>query len=199
MNMAAMSDATHDIKLLGCGILRKEIALLIEKNHWPIVTLLMSSGLHNDYQKLEKGLNGLLRKHLNDKTIVFYGCCHPLMNKFVAQGHSVRVNGQNCIEMLLGPEMFAEELQAGAYFLLEEWALNWQQRTSAVFGTNPAIIREIFQEDRKYFLGINTPTSGDFSVQAQDISRQVGLPLRWMNCNLDRLEMALANAIAHYR
>lgn len=186
---------THPL-ILGCGIFRKEVAFLIQKNHWPVSTAFMDSSLHYSFDKLGRGLTGSLAKRTGQDVIVFYGCCHPLMDQMVEQAHASRVPGQNCIDILLGRERFDRELEAGAYFLLEDWALRWDEITGVVFGRHPAVMREIFQGERKYMLALRTPCSGDFTAAAQHAADATGLPLRWEDVGLEHLEEVLSKAIA---
>ena len=127
--------------------------------------------------------------------IVFYGACHPLMEKILDAAGTFRTEGQNCVEMLLGPERFTAELEQGAFFLLEEWARSWERIVTATFGTNWDVIREMYQGDRNYLLCISTPCSGDFRAEAEEAGRLVGLPLRWLDVSLDHLESVLQEAI----
>jgi len=186
----------QDLLLVGCGILKKEVLYLIEKNHWPMETSLMASGLHCELDKLERGLRGSLRKHADRQTLVFYGCCHPRMDAILSEAHTVRTEGQNCAEMVLGHELFERELLEGAFFLFEEWAQKWQRLLVLTFGTNhQGVIREIYQGDRKYLLALRTPCSSDFRVEAEAAADYVGLPLRWLDVSLDHLEEVLRDAI----
>lgn len=187
---------THPIQLVGCGILKKEVEFLIRKNGWNLETHLMASALHCEMDKLERGLRGSLNKHRNEQTVVFYGCCHPQMDDILAEAHALRTEGQNCVEILLGHERFTQELLDGAFFLFEEWAHKWQRITRLTFGTDrQSVIQEIFQGDRQYMLGIRTPCSGDFVAEAEAAATYVGLPLRWMDANLDHLEAVLGDAL----
>jgi hypothetical protein len=127
--------------------------------------------------------------------IVFYGACHPLMEKILDSAGTFRTGGQNCVEMLLGDGLFTAELEQGAFFLLEEWARCWERIVTATFGTNWDVIREMYQGDRNYLLCISTPCSGDFRGEAEEAGRLVGLPLRWMEISLDHLETVLQEAI----
>lgn len=180
------------LQLIGCGILQREIRRLIEKNHWPVDARFLDSSLHVDFDRLARGLRGALAKHHAARKIVFYGCCHPQMESILAEGQALRTQGQNCVEMLLGHECFTRELMAGAYFLMEDWALRWEEVLVASFGTDKwELIREIFQSDRKYLLGVTTPCSGDFRSAAEEAARLVGLPLRWLSADLQHLEAAL--------
>ncbi|CAG0990375.1 hypothetical protein ARNL5_03193 [Anaerolineae bacterium] len=181
--------------LIGCGILAREIRTLIRKNHWPLETVLLDSDLHNDYCSLEKALASSLSEHQTDRTVVFYGCCHPRIDEIVAGAATVRTQGQNCIEMLLGRDVFTTELEQGAYFLVEPWARNWHRVIMHAFGTaNPDVIRSIFNEDRRYLLALRTPCTTDFTVDAEEAGRIAGLPVRWMDVSLDHLEHTLRAA-----
>jgi len=182
--------------LLGCGILQREIRFLIEKNGWPLETHFLDSALHIDFDKLSQALTATLKQHQERETIVFYGACHPLMEKMLTSANTFRTVGQNCVEMLLGPERFTNELEQGAFFLLEEWARRWERIVTATFGTNREVIREIYQADRGYLLCLSTPCSGDFRGEAEEAGRLVGLPLRWLDVSLDHLESVLITAIA---
>ena len=185
------------IMLIGCGILRKEVEFLIAKNNWPLRPLFLDSALHVDFDRLASALTSALDRHRGKEIIVFYGTCHPLMERILAEARTFRTRGQNCVEMLLGHELFTRELSAGAYFLLEEWARRWEQIQAKTFNTtNLALIRDIFREDRKYLLALKTPCSNDFSADAERAAGLVDLPLRWRSVSLDHLETVLAEAIA---
>lgn len=183
--------------LLGCGVLRKEILRLIEKNSWPLDTLFLDPVLHCELAKLAHSLRSALAAHRDRDVIVFYGCCHPRMESMLEEAGTLRTAGQNCLDMLLGHEAFMGETENGAFFLLEEWARQWPHVVSSSFGTNRIeVIREIFQGDRKYILGLRTPCSGDFAAEAEAAARMVDLPLRWKDVALDHLEAVLQAAVA---
>ncbi len=181
--------------LLGCSILGREIRWLIEKNGWPMDVLFLDSALHIDLEKLFQNLTKALADNQGRNIIVFYGACHPLLEKILSEAKTFRTMGQNCVDMLLGNALFTEELSNGAFFLLEDWALRWNHIVSKTFGKNAEVIRAIFQLDRKYLLGVKTPCSGDFTREAEEAGQMAGLPPRWMDVSLDHLESVLQNAI----
>jgi len=182
--------------LLGCGVLRREIDFLIEKNAWPLDTFFLDSALHCELDKLSASLTAALEEYRGREIVVFYGCCHPLMEQMLAQAGAIRTEGQNCVDMLLGHERFSEELERGAFFLLEEWARRWRSIVTKSCGTtNVDIIREIFQVDRRYLLCVRTPCSRDFTAEAETAGALVGLPIRWTDTTLDNLEAVLHEAI----
>lgn len=184
--------------LVGCGILRKEVETLIEKNGWRVETHFLASALHAYLGRLHGELDGALAAEAarGREAVVFYGCCHPLMDKLLRKHRAHRTEGQNCVAMLLGYERFMAELEAGAFFLLEDWALGWEPMITAAFGKNPAVVREIFQGSHRHILALRTPCSGDFTAAALAAARRVGLPLRWEDVGLGHLEAVLAAALA---
>ena len=181
--------------LIGCGILKKEVMCLIGKNSWPLDTVFFNSALHTDFEELSKNLTSCLAEYSHRTIIVFYGACHPCMENIIGDARTFRTAGQNCIEMLLGSKVFTEELSKGAFFLLEDWARNWDSVMNKTFGGNSEGMKEIFQGDRKYLLCLKTPCSGDFSHEADEIGRKTGLPLVWRDVSLDNLESVLREAI----
>ncbi|TAN70610.1 MAG: DUF1638 domain-containing protein [Methylobacter sp.] len=188
-----MSPST--LSLVGCGILQKEVGYLIAKNHWSLTTDFLPSSLHIDFKRLACALQAGLSRHSNEQTIVFYGACHPRMDSMLHEAHTLRTLGQNCIEMLLGAEEFNRELAQGAYFLLDDWAHNWDAVIAKTFGSNIAVIRDIFHDQHRYLLCLRTPQSGDFSQEAAHISAMLDLPVQWRDVTLDHLESVLQTAI----
>jgi hypothetical protein len=182
--------------LIGCGILKKEIMHLVEKNHWDIDTDFLEPSLHINYQKLAGQLTAALNRHPDKERIVFYGECHPLMDRMLSDAGARRTQCQNCVDALLGTDLFMRELQEGAFFLLENWAVHWNKVVLDTFGQNLEVAKEIFTMDRKYLLCITTPCSGDFRLAAENAGRQMDVPVRWMHVSLEHLETVLKEIIA---
>ena len=179
--------------IIGCGILKKEIQYLIEKNGWALETAFLPSGLHVDFDRLDNSLVKCLQLHQTQPVAVFYGACHPRMDQLLDAAQVIRTPGQNCVDIYLGHEMFCRELEQGAFFLFEDWALHWQEIVGAVMPGDPEIMRSIFRSAHKYLLAIRTPCSGDFSVEAQVVSDLTSLELRWVDAGLEHLK---ANLVA---
>jgi hypothetical protein len=190
-----MTMSDNRLLLLGCGILQKELRFLIEKNRWPLDTFFLDSALHVDFDDLSRSLTSALARYSGRNIIVFYGSCHPLMDKILEAAKTIRTTGQNCVEMLLGHELFTEELSNGAFFLMEEWARRWDLILKKTLGDNEEVWKAVYQGDRKYIACINTPCSGDFRVNAEKAGKKVGLPLHWIDTPLDNLESVLQDAI----
>lgn len=182
--------------LIGCGILRKEIRLIAERNGWDLDQTYLPSGLHIDFDRLQSALTNLLARHEGEQGIVFYGSCHPLMDCIIDRAGTVRTRGVNCVEIYLGEERFRQELEAGAFFLFEDWALHWLEIIGVAIPGHPDVMKSIFQSAHRYVLAIRTPCSGDFSAHASIVSDMTGLPLRWTDEGLEHLEATLAETLA---
>ncbi len=181
--------------LLGCGILRKEVEFLIRVNGWPLDTEWLDSSLHVNFEKLAHELQTGILRNKGREIAVFYGCCHPRMEDILENAHLFRTEGQNCVEMLLGREMFMRELSDGAFFLLEDWALRWDEVMGTTFGHKPEVVKEIFRLSNKSILCLRTPCSGDFEQAAYAAGIKVGLPVRWMDVGLEHLEEVLKQVV----
>jgi hypothetical protein len=178
--------------IIGCGILHKEIQFLIEKNNWHLETAWFPSGLHVDFDKLEQSLSRGLQRHKRESAVVFYGACHPCMDQILRAAGVIRTPGQNCVDIYLGHDMFCRELEQGAFFLFEDWAINWNKIVGSIMPGAPEIMRSIFRDAHSYLLAIRTPCSGDFSAEAEAVSLRTDLELRWVDIGLEHLEANLA-------
>ena len=182
-------------RIIGCGILEKEVRFLVERNGWPLATAFLPSGLHVDFGKLQHSLEKCLHQYAGQPALVFYGACHPRMAQMLATAGVNRTPGQNCVDIYLGHELFCSELEQGAFFLFEDWARHWQEIVGGVMPGNPEIMRSIFRSAHKYLLAIRTPCSGDFSAEAQMVSEMTSLELRWIDVGLEHLENNLSAAL----
>ncbi len=181
--------------IVSCGIFRREIEYLIEKNKWPIGTRFLDSSLHIDFNRLQSALTGTLKRIGNRPALVVYGACHPCMDELLAISDTTRTPGQNCVEILLGHDHFTRELAAGAFFLIEDWARRWNMVITRSFGNRPELIREVFQDAHTHLLGLRTKCSGDFRKEAENAANEIGLSLKWFDVDLKHLEKTLKLSI----
>lgn len=182
--------------ILGCGILQAEVACICQQQGWDVDFHFLNSSLHCNLDKLGASLENALMTHQKRNILVFYGTCHPLMDQILKTSGAIQTRGQNCVEMLLGRDLFMSELRNGAFFLLEDWTRHWEQILAETYSNCPLdVIREMFTLDRKYFLAIKTPCSPDFQEAAEHIAAQMQVPLRWLSVSLDRLTAVLADAL----
>lgn len=185
---------TNHPELVACGILKREIKYLANKNKWPVTFKFLDSSLHIDFDKLSRSLNKVLSKNQDKKKLLVYGTCHPQMDSIIQPFNVLRTPCQNCVELLLGKQQFTSELSKGAFFLFEDWANRWETISYNYFGSWE-LMKEIFQGAHKYLLCINTPCSDNFEERANLVGQRLGLPIIWENIGLDELESVLKKMI----
>ena len=181
--------------LISCGILRKEIMLLIDKNNWNLDPVFLNSSLHVDFHKLMKKLGFQLEKYHDRAKIVCYGTCHPQIDERIGEMNGIRTPVQNCVELILGKNLFTQKLEEGAFFLFEDWAVNWDTVVTPIFGDDPLLQREIFQSEHKFLFAIRTECSKNFKDKAESISAIIDLPIVWYDAGLDILEDCLKTVL----
>lgn len=181
----------ENIILLGCGIIKKELEFLIQKNKLPVKAVFLDSTLHIHIDKLETSLKAFLQKHKTKTCILFYGACHPRMHKILESYKVVHVPYQNCIEMLISKDTFHDHLSQGAFFLMEDWIHRWEKIMVQAFGSTDPLI---MQSEHHHMIAIRTVCSQDYTKFAHDLSHHVGLELHWMDVELDHLEKILLTA-----
>ena len=194
MNLVHSTKCREPI-LIGCGIFNKEINWLIKKNKWLISTSFLDSNLHTNYDLLEKSLCRELEKYSCTRKFVFYGECHPNMDNILSRFNTFRTEGQNCAEILLGNYLYNKELSLGAFFLFEDFALNWKSTFEKLFGSDRETVKQIFHEDRKYILAVRTRCTNDYANESEKIAEYLELPLKILDVNLDNLESRLITAL----
>lgn len=173
--------------LIGCGVLGPELRRLAAAGAPAFDLALLPAELHLDPERLAQVLGAQLARTASLDARVFYGVCHPGLERLVQAHGRRRSRGLNCVEMLLGPARYREELEAGSYFLLEAWAPGFEAALARTFGGRPAVAAEVFRGAHTRLLAIRTPCSGDFTAAAEAASRAVGLPLVWTTVELDHL------------
>lgn len=92
--------------VVSCGILQPEIEALIATGEIDVDAVFLNKYLHFDYRKLHDALTASLRKHRQRKPVVIYGdLCLGFNNEMralMAECGTVKVDGLNCIDCLLG-------------------------------------------------------------------------------------------------
>lgn len=190
-----MCQATDTPVIIGCGILAKEIRWLINKNGWRLDNDFLPPSLHADPEALAANLTVGLSRHQGRPAFVFYGGCHPAMNDMLREARTFRIVGPSCVEMLLGRDVYQSKLRDGALFLLEDWAMRWDTLGVKAFAPGQTRAGADLAGDRRFLLGVRTPCSADFREAAENVKQCTGLPLRWMDAELNHLEMVLKSAL----
>lgn len=122
--------------VISCGILSDEIQELVETGQLDIDVKYLGAGLHYDYDRLEKALEGAMQdssEKQRGKGVVIYGdvCMgfdhqiKDLVNKY----GFVKVDALNCVDCLLGGkgELLKIDPDHKAFFITPGWIRFWKQ------------------------------------------------------------------------
>ena len=92
--------------LISCGIFQPEIEKLIARGEIKADAIFLNKYLHLDHRKLHDSLKASLKKHRIRKPVVIYGdlCLgfNNEMHSLMAECGTIKVEGLNCIDCLLG-------------------------------------------------------------------------------------------------
>lgn len=187
--------------MIACGILQEEIDRLLELGEIDVEVHYLSKGLHTDYNRLQKALNGALTRRLplaEAGIVVVYGdvCLgfHGEMQALVEKHNVVKVDGLNCIDCLLGGKGQLLKIDPGHKMLF----------------LNPAFIHfmdKIWDRPRKEIRDmfnmldgiVLLDALGDLDVyrdQVDAISKKTDLPiLERKNVGLDGLKKVIQDAL----
>ncbi|HKI50348.1 MAG TPA: DUF1638 domain-containing protein [Desulfobacteria bacterium] len=176
--------------IISCGILRKEIEHLLEKGDMDAEVHFLSEKLHADYNLLERGLNGALKKHQKQSpqgVIVVYGdvCLgfNGEMKALMDQYDVVKVDAVNCIDCILGGKGKLLEMDPDHKYLFLNPA--FIRFTEKIRGETKEITREMFSMLDGIVLLDAMGDLDAYQSKIDEIADYTGLPI------LERKDMGL--------
>ncbi len=131
-----MSGRGKPVLLLGCGVFKREFALLPESLLDGFRPVFLDSMLHMEPARLDLILKNALEKTDAEQVVLAFGDCSPHLPDFDDQARTVRVAGCNCCEIWLGSQRYRELRKEAAFFLMPEWALRWEHIIRHELGLN---------------------------------------------------------------
>lgn len=125
-----------EVHIIACGIFQLEFERVLKelKTEWPsdaeFRVTFTEPALHVDYAKLKDGITEALNNTASEETIIlFFGSmCHPEISEFTQNSSVIKLQPQNCIELILDKEKQVElEKSARLFYLTPGWLKNWQK------------------------------------------------------------------------
>ena len=165
--------------LISCGILQPEIDILIARGSIEADAIFLSKYLHLDYRKLHDALKASLTRHRERKPVVVYGdlCLgfNNEMHALMAECGTVKVDGLNCIDCILGGRGKLLDVDPDHHFFF---------LTSAFIEFSESLLTGTMEENRRRFnmlKGIILVDSlNDMELyrdRIEHFSNQTGLPV----------------------
>ncbi|KSV18333.1 ATPase [Dehalococcoides mccartyi] len=134
----------------------------------------------------------------NEATIIIYGYCHPELNSLLdmyCDSNIRKIEGNNCWEMLLGPEQVEKYLSQNSWLENNAFLTKWNREVSKSFGSetrNAKVVSSCGIEELTAFrFESNQPDEEAVKREAQ----RTGLPYSIHNESLDYLKNLIQSAI----
>jgi len=187
--------------VISCGILRKEIEQLLENGEIDATVHFLSETLHNDYNRLDRALDGTIKKHLKKSPkgiVVVYGdvCLgfNGEMKQLIDKHDVVKVDALNCIDCLLGGKGKLLEMDPDHKYLFLNSA--FIQFAEKIKGNTKEMTREMFSMLDGIVLLDAMGNLDDYQSKIDEIADHTGLPiLKRKNIGLEGLKNGLLETL----
>ncbi len=166
-----------NIRCISCSIFRHSLENneFIKENS--IKVEFLTSMLHMRPEKLDEKLKKrILPGSEEELTLLLYGDCAPGMCDLQNQNNVKRVEGINCIEILLEASLYRKLRKEGAFFLLPEWAERWREVFEFELGLDEKIGKQFLQDFQTKFVYLDTGQKEVPIGLLNEISAYFGLP-----------------------
>ena len=187
--------------VISCGILRKEIEQLLEKGDIDVTVHFLNETLHNDYNLLDRALNGAVKKRQLQSpagVIVVYGdvCLgfNGEMKQLIEKYDVVKVDALNCIDCLLGGKGKLLEMDPDHKYLFLNPA--FIQFAEKIRGKTKEMTRKMFSMLDGIVLLDAMGDLDAYQSKIDEIADHTGLPiLERNNIGLEGLKNVLLEAL----
>lgn len=118
-----------ELHVLACSVLRPELEALAARGRFAHSCTWYDSRLHMEPRRLEEAVAAFLAaaRAAGARALLICGECAPGMCELAERPGVARTSGCSCVEMLVGREERRRLLRDGAFCLLPEWTLRWEE------------------------------------------------------------------------
>lgn len=182
-------DSSKDVLGISCGILKGEIEHLIAEGKLNIPFIFLDSALHVEPTKLHNALQKCVSHYSSEyrALLLIYGDCHAFMNEIEIDSKVIRAKCLNCCELLLGKEEYRTLSGVGSFYILHDWALNWEEIFKIKLGLNEAVASEVMRATHSELVYLDTGVHEVPIKILKDMSEYMGLPYRILLVSLDNI------------
>lgn len=179
-----------------CSVLKEEVESL-KAASWPGWSVrYFSSMLHMRPVELAKKLTTALdAENQQVPLVIIYGDCCMMMEQFERKPGIARTRGVNCCELILGRELYKSLISDGAFFLLPEWIVRWEEIFTRELGLSAENATDLMHDMHTRLVYLDT---GVIPVPLEEIIRcssYCGLPFEILTVSCDHLKHLIDDAI----
>lgn len=190
-------DANQSIVVICCAVLKHDVMVLM-KDDWPESEIhFLGSMLHMKPDKLANKLDVLIKEEIRNghKILLIYGDCCVHMAAMTEKPGVVRVQGNNCYEIILGSDEYRRLSHEGAFFLLPEWARRWRHIFSVELGLNQLNASSLMGDMHKKLVYLDTGILPVPVDELRDCAKYCGLPWESLRVVPEPLREAIRHAM----
>ena len=144
----------------------------------------------------EKLVNEFENAHQKgEKAICLYGNCVAGINDLCAEHGVLKVPGEFCHDILLGPERFAQYIQetAGTYFMEQDIIANFDMHCREPLELDDEVMRRYCFEHYQRVLYVRQPMDPNLVEKAGEIADFLELQLEVQDADYSYLDLNLAD------
>jgi two-component sensor histidine kinase len=166
------------VHLVACGVFRREFQLLDPDLSSRFIPHFLDSMLHMKPEALDAALDGIVGKFGELPVVVLFGDCCPHMREICSRPGAVRVEGDNCVEIVLGKTRYRELKRARSFFFLPEWTDRWREIFEVRLGLgDPALARSFMKDEMTRLVYLDTGAAPVPRDELDRIAERFGLPV----------------------
>ena len=143
--------------------------------------------LHMFPDRLHERLDKVIKNELESgkKIILIYGECSPYMDQYNKNKNIMRLGGINCVNIFLEDLIYKALRKEGAFFLIHEWALRWQEIFQNELGLNAENAKSFMGEMHTKLIYLDTGSAAVPVDTLNEISAYCGLSYEIMKVTLE--------------
>ncbi len=191
-----METNPKNITLISCSLFRNEIEFLRSKHELELPVVYLNSILHIYPEKLQIAMDKAILKELKkgQKVILLYGECHIDIRESTKHPDVVRVQGLNCIEIMIGKKRYKRIQKERLFCFLPEWTRRWRDIFSGHLGLNRENARSFMQDMHSEVIYLDTGVEPVPFELIKEIEDYTGLKMDVMPTTSEHLLAAINQA-----
>ncbi|MBU1220029.1 DUF1638 domain-containing protein [Myxococcota bacterium] len=181
--------------IICCGILETEVRRILSEDYPGLDAVFCNSILHMKPESLQGVLNEKIKPGYHN--ILLYGDCAPHISDLEKQPDFHRPPVVNCIEMLLGPDLYRSLRRDRAFFMMHEWSHRWREIFIDEMGFSSEKQAGIFlRENCSRIIYLDTGSVEIPHDIIEDISTAFEISVEIESVSLDTLRSYIKNIIS---
>jgi len=187
----------NSIDIIACSVFKYEVDKISRILDLDVPISYFDSYLHLFPVKLSETLTAEIENKisLGKKVLLIYGDCHPFMKEMEQKENVCKIQGCNCVEILIGRELRRKLLKEGSFFLMPEWTIRWKEIFKDLLELPPEHIKSILHEQHKKFVYLDTGVMPIPYKEIEDCSEFFNLPFEIEKVSLTFLMETIKSGI----